>query len=117
MAEATFQHGDPAFVDYTPASGDLSAGQVVPMGNTAAAGVLIAHGDMANAVEGGIAAQGGVYSVTSLQNNADFANVYWDNTNNKVTSDVNNAFFGKIVGGGGGGANTAVEVLHLQPAP
>jgi hypothetical protein len=45
------------------------------------------------------------------------ANVYWDNAANKVTNVNTNAFFGKIVRGGGAGVNTAVEVLHLQPAP
>lgn len=113
MAEATYRHGDPVMVDYTPSSGNVSAGQVILVGNTTGFTCGIAHVDITNNTLGALAAGGGVYSVTNLNNSATGAKVYWDDTNNKVTSvSTNNALFGFVVANGGGGANTACDVLH-----
>tara|TARA_R110000868_G_scaffold355133_1_gene616422 strand:+ start:62 stop:418 length:357 start_codon:yes stop_codon:yes gene_type:complete len=114
MAEATFRKGSPQMVAYTPASGALDAGDVVLLGNSAGITCGITHCDIANAVLGSIAVGGGIYDIISLQNNADYAKVYWDPaTPTKVTStSTNNALFGFIVEGGSLGANTVVSVKH-----
>ncbi len=115
MAEAIFRHGDPVMVDYTPSSGNVTAGQVVLVGNTTGFTCGIAHRDITNNTLGALAAGGGVYDVTNLNNSATGAKVYWDDSNNKVTSvSTNNALFGFIVAEGGGGANSTAKALH-QP--
>lgn len=114
MAEATLRHGDPVFIDYTPSSGNVSAGQVVLFGNTAGLTCLVAHLDITNNTAGAMAAFGGVYDVTMLSNLANGAKAYWDDTNNKLTStSTNNALFGFVVSGGAAGANTTVKALHM----
>jgi hypothetical protein len=113
MAQATFRHGDPLMIDYTPASGNVAAGDVVIAGNTTGLTCIIAHRDIVNNTLGAMAAGGGVYDVVNLNNAANYAVVYWDNTNDKVTSvSTNNALFGYIVDDGGGGANTTCRALH-----
>src|SRR5690349_4843228 len=100
MAEAALRNGDPTMVDYTPSSGNISAGQVVIDGtvtaNTAGKAALakVAHKDITNNVLGALAVGGGIYDVTNLNNAANSAIVYWDDTNNKVTTvSTNNAKF------------------------
>jgi hypothetical protein len=113
MAEVTFRHGDPVMIDYTPGSGNVSAGQVVLLGNTAGLTCGVIHRDTENGVLGAIAAGGGVYEGTNLNNAANYAKVYWDDSVNKFTTvSTNNALFGFVVDDGGGGANTACRVLH-----
>lgn len=113
MADTTFRHGEPVMIDYTPAAGAIAAGQVVLAGNTAGLCCLIAHDAIANNVKGAMAAGGGVYDVVNLNNSANYAKVYWDDTNNKVTSvSTNNALFGFIVDAGGGGANSTARAIH-----
>ena len=113
MAEATFRHGDPQMVDYTPSSGNVSAGQVILVGNTTGWTCGIAHVDITNNTLGALAAGNGVYEVTNLNNAANGTKVYWDDTNNKVTTvSTNNALFGFIVSSGGGGANTTCLAIH-----
>lgn len=113
MAQATYRHGDPVMVDYTPSSGDVTAGDVILVGNLTGFTVGIAHRDITNNVLGAIAAGGGVYECTNLNNAATGAKVYWDNSADKVTTvSTNNATFGFIVSRGGGGANSACDVLH-----
>lgn len=113
MAEATFRHGDPLMIDYTPGSGNLSAGQVVLLGNTAGLTCGVAHRDIENGVLGALAAGGGVYDATNLNNAANFAKVYWDDSVNKLTTvSTNNALFGFIVANGGGGANSTCRARH-----
>lgn len=112
MAEATMRHGDPQFQDYTPAAGNVTAGQVVLLGNTTGLTCGIAHQDITNNTLGSLAVGGGVYDVVMLTNIAADTAVYWDDTNNKVTTtSTNNAFFG-FTRTGGTGANTTVEVEH-----
>lgn len=118
MPEATLRHGYPQFIDYTPTSGNVSAGQVVLLGNTVGIGLGIAHQDITNNTLGSVAIGGGVYEVTMLSNIANYGLAYWDDTNNKLTStSTNNAVFGQITSGGGGGANATVYCLHDPAAP
>lgn len=113
MAEATFRHGDPVMVDYTPSSGNVAAGQVVLAGNTTGLTCLVTHVGIINTRKGAAAAGGGVYEVTNLNNAANYAKVWWDDSVNKVTTvSTNNALFGFIVSGGGAGANTACYAMH-----
>lgn len=116
MPEATFKHGDPVFEEYTPAAGNLAAGQVVLLGNLAGITCGITHLPITNNVLGSIAVGGGVYDVTMLTNIAPYTKVYWDDTNNKVVStSTNNATFGFLLTGNTG-ANTVVEALHVPQA-
>lgn len=116
MAEATFRNGEPRYIDYTPAAGNVSAGQVVLLGNTTGLTCGIAHRDITNSTLGALAAGGGIYDVVMLTNLAAYTKVYWDDTNNKVVStSTNNAQFGYLVEGGTG-ANTTVKALHVPYA-
>lgn len=119
MADTTYRHGDPIMIDYTPSSGNVSLGQVVLVGsvtaNTSGTGAvaMIAHHAITNNTKGALAVQGGVYDVVNLNNAATGAKVYWEDTNNKVTTvSTNNAVFGWIVADGGGGANSTAKALH-----
>jgi predicted RecA/RadA family phage recombinase len=108
----TFRHGDPVMIDYT-AGADITAGAVVVLGNTTGLCCGVAHTDIANGIQGALAAGGGVYDAVNLNNSANYAKVYWDSSVSKVTSvSTNNALFGFIVSGGGGGANSTCRVLH-----
>lgn len=120
MADVTFKSGNPAKIKYTPSSGNVALGQVVIVGavtaNTGGAGGLaaVASRPITNNTLGSLDAGGGIYSGINLNNAADGAKVYWDDTNNKfTTASTNNAVFGTIVNGtGGGGANSTCQVLH-----
>lgn len=119
MADTTFRHGNPVMIDHTPSGGNVALGQVVVLGtvtaNTGGLGALacIAHHAITNATQGALAAGGGVYECINLNNAALGATVYWEDTNNKVTTvSTNNAKFGFVVGNAGGGANSTVRVLH-----
>lgn len=115
MAEASFRHGNPVMVDYTPSSGNVAEGEVVLVGNTTGWTCGIAHVKIENSTLGALAAGGGVYECVNLDNAANGAKVYWDDSASKVTTtSTNNALFGFVVANGGGGANTNCRVLH-QP--
>lgn len=109
---ATFRHGEPVMIDYTPSAGAVTAGDVVLIGNTTGLTCGIAHCDIANNKLGNLAAGGGIYEVTNLNNAANGAKVWWDGTSKVTTTSTNNALFGFVVENGGGGANTACNVLH-----
>ena len=120
MADTAFRSGSPVMIDYTPTGGDVSAGDVIQLtdaaSNTVEVGMSlgIAHVDIPNNTKGALAAFGGVYDVVNLNNAADYAQVYWDDSANKVTTvSTNNARFGFIVSGGGGGANSTCRALHV----
>ena len=116
MAEAVFRHGDPTYMDYTPAAGNVAAGEVVLLGNTTGITCGIAHLDITNAVLGALAIGGGIYDVTMLENIAPYTKCWWDNSANKVTTtSTNNALFGFTLEGNTG-VNTVVEVLHWPKA-
>jgi len=119
MPDVTFRHGSPVMVDYTHAAANITEGTVVIVGsvtaNTGGAGALalISHRPIANGALGALAAGGGVYDVVNLNNAANGTKVYWEDTNNKVTTvSTNNAVFGVIVDDGAGGANTTARALH-----
>lgn len=84
--EAQFHHGDPLMVDHTPGTA-VSAGQVVVIGDA----VLIAHRDIAANELGALASGGGaVYDVAKEAPLviADGVLIYWDDTNNRVTTNA-----------------------------
>lgn len=114
MADAIFRHGAPfGYMDYTPAAGDVAAGDVVLIGNTAGLTCAIAHLDITNATLGALAVGGGIYDVTMVGNYAAGSKVWWDDSTNKVTTtSTNNALFGFLLEGNTG-ANTVVEAVHL----
>lgn len=123
MADTTFRSGSPVMIDYTPSAGDVAAGEVVMLvsvdANTTGAGLTcgIAHRAIENNVQGALAVGPGVYDVVNLDNAANGAKVYWDDTNKKVTTtSTNHALFGFIVTDGGGGANTTARALHYPRA-
>jgi hypothetical protein len=78
MAEAVFRHGDPVHMDYTPSAGNVAAGEVVLLGNTAGLTCGIAHLDITNNALGALAVGGGIYDVTMITNIAAYTKVYWD---------------------------------------
>jgi predicted RecA/RadA family phage recombinase len=110
MPEATFRHGDPVMVDYTPGA-DVAAGDVVLLGNLAGWTNGIAHVPIANAAVGALAAGGGVYECINLDNAADGDKVYWDG-DKVTTTSTNMSTFGFVVSRGEGGANSVCDVLH-----
>ena len=73
MAEATFRHGSPVMVDYTPSGGNVAEGAVVVIGtvtgNTAGYGVMagIAHRPIVNSMLGALAMGGGVYFLQAVK--------------------------------------------------
>jgi predicted RecA/RadA family phage recombinase len=110
--EARFVNNDPKTAKHTAAA-DIDAGEVVLIGNTTGLTCGVAHQPIANAAVGTLAVGGGTYEVVNLDNAANGAKVWWDNTNNKVTTtSTNNALFGFIVADGAGGANTNCYALH-----
>lgn len=120
MADVTFIKGSVyANIDYTPAAGDIALGQVVLVGsvtaNTGGAGAIacVAPHAITNNIQGSLDAGGGQYQGINLDNAANGAKVYWNDSVNKfTTTSTNNAVFGHIVKNGGGGANTNCIVLH-----
>ena len=117
MAKAIKRAGDPRKIAYTPGAGNVAAGDVVLLGNTAGLCCGIATQDIANNVAGSLEVGGGLYDVINLNNAANYAKVYWDNTNSKVTTvSTNNAQFGYVVENGGGGANSTCRCLHFPNA-
>lgn len=119
MPDVTFRSGDPVMVDYTHAAANITEGTVVVLGsvtaNTSGTGAVaaIAHRPIANGALGALAVGGGVYDCVNLNNAATGAKVYWEDTNNKVTTvSTNNAVFGWIVANGAGGANSTCKVFH-----
>lgn len=119
MSDTTFRHGSPVMIDYTPSGGNVAEGEVVVVGsvtaNTSGTGAvaMVAHRPITNATLGALSIQGGVYDVVNLNNAANGEKVYWDDSNNKVTTvSTNNAVFGWIAASGGGGANSTARAFH-----
>jgi predicted RecA/RadA family phage recombinase len=110
--EAVMWQGEYEAIDYV-AGADIAGGEVVLLGNTAGVTCGIAHHPIANGETGSLASGGAVFEVSNLNNAANYAKVYWDDSVNKITTvSTNNAFFGWIVNGGAGGANTKCKALH-----
>src|SRR5262245_24018719 len=93
--EAVYARGDADQMEYTPAAGNIAAGQVVLLGNTTGITCGIAHLAIANGQQGALAIGGGRYKCLNDANMAAWAKIFWDDTNNKVTAtSTNNALFG-----------------------
>lgn len=112
--EARFRHGNPLMVDHTPSSA-VAAGQVVVVGNLP----LVAHAAIAANALGALAAGGGVYRMTAAGAAAAGVQVYWDDTNNKVTTTAStHKVFGYIAPGSSANADgDPVDVIHTPKQP
>lgn len=113
--EAKFESGDPIMVDHYPAAA-VSAGQVVVLADT----VRIAHRDIAAGDKGALAARGGTYIVPKAAGGstaiADGVDVYWDDTNNRITATAStHKKIGTTVGASLD-ADTIQEIEH-DPGP
>lgn len=112
MADATFRHGSPVMVDYTPANGDKAAGDIVLLGNTTGLTCGVVHHPIANSTLGAIAGGGGVYDVKVDSNYAAWSKLYWDDANSVLTTtSANMSLFGYSVEVSAA-ANAIVKVLH-----
>jgi predicted RecA/RadA family phage recombinase len=110
--EASMRSGDPVMVDYTPGSGNVAAGEVVLLGNTAGITCGVAHKDIENGVAGELAVGGGVYAIKVASNYAAWTKVYWDDANSVLTStSTNMSQFGYTVEASAA-ANSVVQTLH-----
>lgn len=119
MPDVTLRSGDPVMVKYTHSAANITEGTVVVLGsvtaNTGGAGALacVAHRPIANGDVGALAAGGGVYTAVNRNNAATGTKVYWDDSNNWVTTvSTNFSVFGTIVEDGAGGTNSNCGVLH-----
>ena len=113
MPQTTLRSGDAeiVYIPYTPGA-NVNVGDVVLLGNTTGLGLGIAPLSLEANKLGKLAISGGVYDVVNLNNAANYAKVWWDNTNKSVTTvSTNNALFGYIVSGGGGGINSTARAL------
>lgn len=106
--EATFVHGNPLMIDYTP-SAPIDAGMVVVTNDT----VRIAHRAIAANELGSLASFGGVYRCVGDGVIAADKKVYWDNTANKVTLTAGtNKVFGVTATACAGDGETCL-VVHM----
>lgn len=106
------RHGQPVMVDYTPSSGNVSAGEGVMLGNTTGITVGIAHRDIENTKLGALAVGGGVYEAQVASNYAAWTKVYKPSANAILTTtSTNNMLFGYTVEAASA-ANDYVKVLH-----
>jgi len=115
MPAATFRHGKPLMIDHTPASGNLTAGDIVLLATTTGLTCGIAHVDIANDTKGALAVGGGVYDCKIAANATKGAKLYVDatNTNAALTAtSTNNALFGYLAETNALGANAVCEVVH-----
>lgn len=108
VAQAKFLYGDPEMINYTPGSA-VTGGDVVVTGNCP----FVAHSDIAANKLGGLSRCGGVYNVTCAQAITGVTRVYWDDTNNVVTTiGAGNSHFGFTMPGYTCSANGTIPVLH-----
>ena len=116
MADATFRHGHPVMVDYTPGA-DVAAGDMVLLGNTAGLTLGVAHSDIANGVLGALGGGGGVYTCMVASNYAAWTLVYKPAGNAILTTtSTNNAPFGFTLEAAAA-ANAYIKVLHHPYVP
>lgn len=108
--EAVFKHGEPLMCKYTPAAADVAVGAVVVVGDAP----CICHTAIATGKLGALAVVGGVYTMTGDGQLAAGENVYWDDTNNKVSKTAVGAkHFGRVAPGSSCAADTKpVDVVH-----
>lgn len=114
MADAVLRSDDGGVIviDYTPSSGNVAAGEMVLLGNTAGPSMGIAHAAIENGVQGSLAIGGGIYDCQVAGNYAAYTKVYKP-TGNAIltTTSTNNAVFGYTVETSAA-ANAVVKVLH-----
>lgn len=109
MAQATFYHGSPTMVDYTPSGAAISAGDVKIVNNVP----LVAHKDIADGYLGALAAFGGIYLVTGNAAISAGKRVYWVDADNEVSETADgNKHFGYTVSACSGDGSTCY-VLHM----
>lgn len=111
MADAVFRHGDPVMVDYT-ATADVTAGDMILVGNLTGWTLGVAHVDFANTEKGALAIGGGVYHCMVASNYAAGSKVYKPTANAILTTtSTNAALFGYTVEAAAA-ANAVIEVYH-----
>jgi predicted RecA/RadA family phage recombinase len=112
MAEARFVKGQYRTKKHVAAA-NITAGEVVLIGNTAGLANGIAHADITNSATGTLAIGGGIYEVINRNNSANGTTVYWDTANNWITSvSTNMSLFGYITENGAGGTNSLCYAIH-----
>ena len=111
MAEATFRHGNPVYVDHTP-SGAVTAGDVIVIGDQP----FVAHVDIAANAKGAVASTDGVYNILADGAIGAGVKVYWDNGAKRITTTAaGNKQFGFVTADSStAGADELIEVRH-QP--
>lgn len=95
MAMASYKHGKPIMVEYTPGA-DVDAGDVIVTGGSP----RVAHQPLTSGELSHLAASGGVYEMTGDAEIAADVGVYWDASAEKVSAtddSAANAFFGFLV--------------------
>jgi predicted RecA/RadA family phage recombinase len=106
---ASFRHGDPVFVDYTPVA-QVNAGDVVITNDTP----RVAHRDIAPNELGALAAVGGVYEmVCDVATPAD-KKVYWDPVNKWVSATAGTL---KVFGVTTTATTGAAQLMYVRHDP
>jgi predicted RecA/RadA family phage recombinase len=110
MPDATFVHGNPLMVDYTP-SANVDVGDVVVVGGVP----HVAHVAIPNGVKGAVSARNGVYRLTAAGNYSPGNKVYWNATASKITTGVgSHPHFGFIAPSSDpSGDGQPVDVIHV----
>lgn len=121
--QATLRSGNPQTINYTPSGGNVTEGDVVVLAtvsanNTGQGMTLgIAQHAITNSTLGALA-YGGCWNVTAGGNLANWAKVYWDDTNNKVTgTSTNNSLFGYVVDRQSASGDTTNTTITCQCWP
>jgi predicted RecA/RadA family phage recombinase len=111
LAVATFSHGDPVMVDYTPATA-VDAGDIILFNSVP----VIAHKDIAANTLGAVAISNGVYDIEKTAGEALVrgAAVYYNDDTEKATREATSNFLLGIAVEFAGSAATTVKVYH-QP--
>jgi len=111
MAQATFRHGNPLMVDYTPGSA-VDAGDVIVVGDE----IRIAHVDIPANTLGALAAGGGVYRFAKAAGTskaiAAGKRVYWDASGEVVTETASTHKIAGRTVAATGDDDTEVDVIH-----
>lgn len=106
---AIFRRGRPIMADYTPADGNVNAGDIVALGDGLTG---IAHVDLENNRPGALAVGGGIYDMIVEDNFAAGTPVFFDDGDIVDTGDGgNNRSFGFMVQDAPDNT-TRTEVLH-----
>jgi predicted RecA/RadA family phage recombinase len=113
MATATFRHGEPLMIDHVAAA-DITAGDIIIVGNGSGLTNVVAHLDIANGATGSAAAGGGVYLAKVAGNYAKGTKVFADpaNTAAALTSTSTNMSLFGFTEEAAAAANDFVEVIH-----